>query len=104
MAHIYLVPLKGQIIAHLALYCDSIGAYLPSDPHLAGPTSIYVVKPVDQQGHSKNQHFQLHTYYHTNFVFNKADLMKITIVIAYYCSNISYIQKVRGMQQLWYDF
>ena len=33
-------------------------AYLPSDPHLAGPTSIYIVKPADQQDQTKNQHYQ----------------------------------------------
>ena len=43
-------------------------SYLPSDPHLAGPTSIYIVKPADQQDQCKNQHFQPHTYYHINFV------------------------------------
>ena len=42
--------------------------YLPSDPHLAGPTSINIVKRADQQDQSENQHFQPHTYYHINFV------------------------------------
>ena len=35
--------------------------YFPSDPYLAGPTSLYIVKSADQQDHSKNQHFQPHT-------------------------------------------
>ena len=30
--------------------------------------STYIVKPVDQQDQSKNQHFQPHTYCHINIV------------------------------------
>ena len=38
-----------------------VHSYLPSDPHLADPTSIYTVKLVDQQDQSKYQHFQPHS-------------------------------------------
>ena len=39
--------------------------YLPSDPHLTGPTSICIGKPADQQDRPKNQQIILivnHTY------------------------------------------
>ena len=37
-------------------------AYLSSDQHLAGPTSNCIVRPADQQEHSKNQQ-SLKIYY-----------------------------------------